>query len=1272
MPARWPLCAAQDGIWYAQTGAPDSPAFNTGQALDLRGTLDVTALQTAVNQTAAEAQSLALRFAGTPDGPVQWLASNGSPRLAHRDLSHAPDPSATAWSAIWNELHDPINLSDGPVAGFTLWRLAPDYHILSQWMHHLVADGYTNVLISNRIAELYNAARDGHVPGPAFAPFDRIRDTEGGYDTSTRRDTDRSYWHSRLSGIETMGEIKPGPARFSDGFHRAEIALAAEDRHALQSLADRADTSWPDVLTALTTAYYARHISEGQAVPGIPLMNRMGKPARAPGTMVNVLPLVVEIDEATPLDDWLRTAASALSDLRRHGRYRGEVLRRELKLVGGTKRLHGPLINVLPFDPTPRFDGLKTELTITGAGSVDDLTFTFRGTGKSGLMLQCDANPARYNSEEVEAHLARLHAFIRNATHAQRLSDIPTLTADERHLHVVTRNITTKHVPDTTLSALIEARLRDTPERTALVFDDDTMTFADVDHRSAALAAQLQTHGVGPEVRVAIALPRSFDLLIALIAVLRAGGTYVPLDPNDRSERSTDMLRRSEPVIVLAAPDYPAGAAQLLPPGEWQDHGQPTACATPDSAAYTLFTSGFTGRPKGVVIEHRAIVNRLLWMRNHYDIGPKDRILQKTPATFDVSVWEFFLPLVSGATLVIAPPDAHRDPARIAALIRRHDITALHFVPSMLALFLASPDAQKLRIRHVFSSGEALPTEMARRFHQTIDGQLHNLYGPTEAAIDVSFFEATGDHHVQSVPIGTPVWNTRLYVLDGQLRPVPDGVAGTLYIAGQQLARGYLGQPELTAERFLPDPFHPSERMYDTGDLAYMRCDDAIVFIGRRDQQVKIRGVRIELGEIETAILRTGLAQNCVLRTDQDSGTTRLIAYAVLQGGVDTHQLRDELQHRLPPSMQPHVIVPLSTLPLTPNGKLDHKALPTPNVLAEPTRPLADGTETLLGRLYAEALDLPRPASPDTDFFAAGGDSLSAVQLTLLIEQEIQHNPGLGAILETPVLSALARQIDGAKQVNDGLGPVLNIAEGREPAFFAIHPAGGLAWCYRGLAQRMKHRVVGLQSPLLDATREAPQSLTALAKEYSDRIETLAPNGPINLLGWSLGGIIAHAAATELQSRQRQIGTVALLDAYPSNCWRDQPEPDEATALGGLLAIAGFNPDQFSHLKGRDAIIGFLRDQSHPLALLPNPVIDGVIRSVQQVNRLVREHREARYDVPVHHIYAARDHAGTPFHPELWRPYAASIDVLELTCGHADLIAAPYSQQVANHIGHTA
>ncbi|MBA0449803.1 enterobactin synthase subunit F [Stenotrophomonas maltophilia] len=1265
------LTEAQAGLWFAQRLAPDNPSFNTAHAVWIDGPLDVAAFVAAADQAAGEAQALALRFAEGADGqPLQWHDPAHVPRLSVRDVSAEADPAAAARSLMQADRLSAVDPTRDRISQQVLFELGGKRWVWYLRVHHLAADGYGMALFTDRVCGLYAGRTGEPLPGLAGMLAD-----DAAYRADPRRVQAGQWWREYMQGAPAGVGLAGTLAASSDALRWVQ-PLDAVFRDRLLQVSAGWLQPWPDVLAALSAEYLRRMSAADEVVLGVPYMGRLGNAsARVPAMVMNVLPLRVAAGEGS-VEAFTRALGRQLSQGRKHGRYRGEQLRRDLGLVGAQQRLHGPLVNVQPFYKPLALNGVRATLEVLCTGPVDDLTLGFRGDGQHLLDLEIEANPALYSREDVEAHATRLLHFVSAALEAGDIAAVPLATVAEAQQVVHGFNATAHALPQTTLVELLQQGMDRDPHAPALVFRDTTLDYATLEARSFALAAQLRAMAVGPGSVVAVALPRSLELVIALVAVLRAGAAYLPLDLAHPDERLARILASAQPACVLAAAEVSArmDGVPVLAPDQWTalSFAAPWADPAPSDAAYVIYTSGSTGEPKGVVIEHRAIVNRLLWMREHYGVRSDDRVLQKTPATFDVSVWEFFLPLLCGATLVVAGPDAHRDPTELARLVRAHDITTAHFVPSMLDAFLAAHASEGLQLRRVFTSGEALDASLRDRFHGRVQAELHNLYGPTEAAVDVSYWPASAQDRSQPVPIGFPVWNTRLYVLDARMQPVPVGVAGDLYLGGVQLARGYLGRDDLTAERFLADPFLPDERIYRTGDVARWRPDGAVEYLGRSDHQVKLRGLRIELGEIEAALRELpGMERVEVLLRQDTPGDARLVAY-VPAALSDAVMLRSHLATRVPDYMVPSAFVGVDHWPVTANGKLDRNALPKPpqNEIAglAPRTPL----EQELAVLFAQALGRDAPVAVDADFFSLGGDSLSAVHLLLAIEQRWRCDLGLGALFAQPTVAALATRIAEPPALADhALGPVISLAatdaDGPTP-LFVLHPAGGIAWNYRTLARALQpaRPVYGLQSPALDPKRPLPSSIEAMANDYVQRVVTLQSKGPVHLLGWSVGGILAQAMAVRLHEIGREVGELVLLDAYPSECWRAEPEPDAIAALRALLAIAGHDPDAHPELDSRERILAFLRRGGSALGSLPDVVLDGVVRAVTGTNRLIREHIHQPFDGTLVHVRAGRDHQARPqLQSALWRTHARRVQALELPFLHAELTGRDAVAQLA-------
>ncbi|RAJ45598.1 non-ribosomal peptide synthase protein (TIGR01720 family)/amino acid adenylation domain-containing protein [Kitasatospora sp. SolWspMP-SS2h] len=989
------LTAAQAGVLSAQRIDPGSPAHNVGQYVRIDGPLQPDLLEAALARTLAESDGLHLAVAEGTDRARRRRFDPDAWTLARLDTSAATDPEQAAVDLVRRQLARPADLEREALHGALLVRTGEQRHLWFQWFHHLVIDGYGVALFTRRVAEVYTALVAGDaVPDSPLRPAAVLREAERAYAGGESAAADRDWWLARHADRPEVRALTEQQAAAAPAALRHRITLDAGRTAPVLAAARAARATWAEAAHAALAAYLHRMTGTADPVLGLHLMARTapGTP-RVVGMAVNILPLRLAVDPADGFDALLRRSAAELKDVRRHQLYRGEELRRALGLVGTDGRLYGPLLNIKPFDLDLDFAGSPGHTVNLAAGPVDDLSLSVAKTPDHRLQLEFDANPLLYTEAELALHARRFTALLeRLAAEPQRPLGTLDLLADEERADVLERwNATAREVPPGTLAERIAARVERTPDAPAVTAPDGELTYRQLWLRAGDLAEELAAHGAGPDTVVAVAVPRSTDLMVALLGVERAGAAYLPLDTDHPAERLAGMVEDADPVRVLTVgavlDRLPAGArarALLLDAREPDAPRAAPVPAGPDHAAYVIYTSGSTGRPKGVVVTHRAIANRLEWMQHAYRLAADDRVLQKTPAGFDVSVWEFFWALCEGATVVLARPDGHKEPGYLADLIAERAVTTLHFVPSMLRAFLEEPGlaARCATLRRAFCSGEALPADTVERWYAALpDVPLHNLYGPTEAAVDVTHHRTAPG--AGTVPIGRPVWNTRLYVLDAALRPCPVGVPGELYLAGVQLARGYLGRPGLTASRFVADPYGgPGERMYRTGDLVRHRIDGSVEYLGRTDDQVKIRGFRIELGEVEAALAALpGVDQAAVTVRQLPGGARQLVGY-VVPPAADPQALRDRLALTLPEYFVPAVLVGLDALPLSVNGKLDRKALPAPS--ADPAGPTAPrtATERILAALVAEVLGLPvDQVGADDNFFSLGGDSISAIQL---------------------------------------------------------------------------------------------------------------------------------------------------------------------------------------------------------------------------------------------------------------------------------------------------
>ncbi|MEU8709711.1 amino acid adenylation domain-containing protein [Streptomyces sp. NPDC048565] len=868
-----PLTAAQAGMWFAQSIDPLSPAQNTAECLEIDGPLDPRLFAAALRRVTAEADALRVTVADSPDGPRQRVLPSVGLPLTTFDLREASDAGRRAEEWMRADLAEPFDLASGPLFRHALFRVGEERWLWYQRIHHLVMDGYGYSLLVRRTAEVYTALARGEDPGPrVFGTLADLVDEDAAYRSSEAFTADRAHWNQSFADRPDVPRLAGRGALPSRTFLRRTAYLSTEATEGVRDLADRLRASWPDVLIAAQALYTSRATGRPEVVLGLPMTGRMGSVSlRVPGMLMNVLPLRLEVSPDATFAELVRQVVLGIREVRHHQRFRYEDIRRDLRLLGESRGLVGPLVNVMSFDYDVDFAGAPARARNLSAGPVDDLTLNIydRSDGR-GLRIDHDGNPALYGAEELAAHQQRFLELVERLSRAD--PHVPTAAhgiATEAELELVldTFNDTARTLPPTTLIGPIESRAARTPDATALVFGDTSLTYDELNTRTNRLARHLRTLGARPGAVVAVSVPRSVELVVSLLAVLKAGAAYLPLDPDYPEQRLAYMLRDAAPVCAVTdrAGRLPEDTGTPLVVLDGLDVSEylwvnPSRPLTPSHPAYVIYTSDSTGRPKGVVVSHAAIDNRLRWMQSLHGLASDDRVLQKTPAAFDVSVWEFFWPLRQGAVLVIAEPGGHKDPAYLARLIREQSVTTCHFVPSMLQVFLAGSGADGCGgLRRVFSSGEALSRETADAFARALPGvELHNLYGPTEAAVDVTFHPCATDAS-GPVPIGRPVWNTRLYVLDAALRPCPPGVPGELYLAGRQLADRYLNRPELTASRFVADPFgRQAERMYRTGDLARWTDQGEVVHLGRTDDQVKLRGQPIELGESGTGVFTRG------------------------------------------------------------------------------------------------------------------------------------------------------------------------------------------------------------------------------------------------------------------------------------------------------------------------------------------------------------------------------------------------------------------------------
>ncbi|MGW5376733.1 amino acid adenylation domain-containing protein, partial [Nocardia sp. NPDC003999] len=1240
----WPLTPLQSGmLFHALLAERSVDVYTTQFVLDLSGAVDARRMRAAAQAVLDRHDNLRVAFADDSEGkPVQIVQDSLEVPWRLIDLGQLePDAARAELERIKAaDLADHFDMRTAPLLRFALIRsAAARYHLLVT-SHHILVDGWSMPLLMKDLLTLYAfGGKSRHLPSvPSYRDYLAwlvAQDAEAA----------RSAWRAALAGVTEPTPLAPvDPGReIASGVGEVGFALSPADTTALTRLASGLGVTVNTVVQAAWGLLIGRTADRDDVVFGATVS---GRPPQLDGVeamvglFLNAIPVRVRLDPTGTLGGLLRQLQAEQAALLDY-HYLGLS---DIQEAVGVEGLFDSLVVFESF-PVDR-EGLDRAgaidgMSVTGVGAVNGTHYPFTVMVVLDNQLRVSVKYLRDVIDEPAAlALAqRLSALIGRfvTTPQARVGDIDVLLDAER-AELAAHNAT--DVPElldgATLTSLFDAQVARTPDAPAVRFGDTTLTYAELDSRARSLAVELMRWGVGPETLVAVAMRRGIDLVVAIYAVLRAGGGYVPIDPDHPAERSEYVLGSAAPVCALTttadafdtATGVPVVAVDTLylPPyeGPW-----PQEEVRPDTVAYVIYTSGSTGHPKGVMITHRQMVNQFRWAQSAYPHGGDDVVLHKTPITFDISAWELFWPLQTGASIVIAAPDGHRDPAYLARVIVDNAVTTAHFVPSMLDAFsdpVAGPIVAYPSLRRVFAAGEALSGAIAKKFAAAVPGaELINWYGPAEATVVTG--HPVRDTAAAAVPIGIPAANTRVHVLDRQLQPVPPGAAGELYVAGAQLSRGYLGAPALTAERFVAHA--GGTRLYRTGDIVRWH-DGALEYLGRSDFQVKLRGQRVELGEIEAVLTSHPQVRHAAVSVVRGATGDRLVAYVVGAPGttLDEAALAAHARAALPSYMVPSAVVALAELPLNASGKLDRKALPAPPLVARPYRAPGTPLERTVLEVFDEVLE-PGPAhrvGMDDDFFGLGGTSLVATRavsrLRTLTGAEVRvqwfFTDPTPAALAARIMAALADDHDYDQDSNAALGVLLPIrtmvphdVAAAEP-LFCLHPMYGLSWCYAGLARYVPAGtpIFGLQSPALTEEGYLPESLFEMAHRYVAEIRAVQPHGPYRLLGWSLGGVLAHAVATELQAAGEEIGLLTMLDSHP-----DIDVTDFRAAIREALAELGIGADALLpgegdvHDLSEDALAALHATIPPDMAVLTPDRVRRIYRSAVRSAELIAEHR---------------------------------------------------------------
>ncbi|SOB85564.1 non-ribosomal peptide synthetase [Streptomyces sp. 1331.2] len=1308
-----PLSSAQQRVWFINRieRTDENAYYNCPFALRLRGPLDAAALEQALLDVVGRHESLRTVFPETDGVPRQQVLDDvaGRLRLTVHDCT-ATGPAEALAAAVGRGFDVTTEL---PLRAH-LMVVGPEEHVLLLVIHHIATDGSSMAPLMGDLAAAYRARRAGRAPGWEPLPVQYADYTLWQRELLGQEDDPDSlaaaqiaYWKQALAGQPEeislpVDRPRPAVSSHTGGMVHAELDAAVHKE--LAGLARAGGVTLFMLLHAAVATVLSRLGAGTDVSIGTPVAGRTDEALDGQvGFFVNTLVLRTDLSGNPTFRELLARVRDTDLGAFDHQDVPFERLVDVLNPARAAARnplfqivlaLHNHAIEEGEFAGLPA----EAEPVELGAAKLDlNLNFTEvrdqAGT-VTGLAAALEYSADLFDRSTAEWLLRCLVDLLGVVTEDPdaRIGALPVLSAAGRR-ELAAWNDTEWPVPATTLHGLVEAQAARTPGAVAVRFADTELDYAELDARANRLAHHLLAHGAGPGQLVAVAVPRSPELPVALLGVLKTGAAYVPVDPGHPADRIRQILAEARPTVLLTDR---AGArsewATQVAPAAPVDQASPTSradsaarvivldtestrtelAARPATApppvpqaeaqtAYVMYTSGSTGRPKGVVVDHPGLVNLLTELAQELPMAVGDVMLQQATAAFDISVAELFLPLMQGAATALTTREEVRDPAVLAELIGRYGVTVCQATPSLWqALLDERPDA--VRGLRMMVGGDALPPALAARL-AVAGSRLVHCYGPTETTVWSTTAELTA--RPGTPPIGHPIRNTRAYVLDGYLNPVPPRVVGELYLAGTGLARGYLGRPGLTAERFVADPFAAGERMYRTGDLVRRRPDGQLEFVGRVDHQVKVRGFRIELGEVEAVLAaHPAVLQSAAAVREDGPGGQRLVGYVVPRPGATPpapEELRRHVGGRLPEYMVPSAVLVLDALPLTSNGKLDRTSLPAPAYAGTGRAPRTPREEVLCA-LFAEVLDVAT-VGVDDSFFDLGGHSLLATRLTSRIRAALGVEPGIRDLFAAPTPAGLAAALDDGGQ-GDALGVLFPLRpHGEATPLFCVHPVAGVSWVYSGLLRHLDPQVpvFGLQARGLTEPGALPRSIAEMAEDYVAEIRKARPHGPYRLLGWSFGGQVAHAVAVRLQAEGEQVEQLTVLDGFPvhpeaGRLPADAPEPQTLTALLHSLGHSVPDPAEGGGELDRARLREVLEQAGSPLSGLDEDRLAALVAVFANNAELVHTGVSGVYDGDLIHVTATLGKPADAPTAEDWRPYVTgAVHRHDLACHHGAL-----------------
>ncbi|HTU46897.1 MAG TPA: amino acid adenylation domain-containing protein [Bryobacteraceae bacterium] len=1275
-----PLSFAQRRLWFLAQIPEVSRAYNVPFGARLKGNLDCSALRRALHEIVARHEILRTTFTLIDGEPVQRIhtVDDSGFCLLEDDLCGRLDKETEAKRLIEHEVKALFDLEQGPILRARLIRHSPDEHTLLIATHHIVSDGWSRSVFMNELNTVYEAFLHGS-PSPLPPLTLQYADYAVWQRQSIEDEIMRpleEYWRSTLTGAPAVLDLpldRPRPAQKDYAGSLVIFDLDPDLSAKLRTLSSAHGTTLYMTLMAAWAALLARLSGQQEVVIGTPVANRgWVELENLIGFFVNTLAIRLDLPRSLTVAELLNQVKDASLGAQHHQDISFERVVEILQPPRSAS--YTPLFQAMfVWQSGPRggfhLGGLQTLAAEGPAHTVSkfDLTLSLRDSSEV-IAGGIEYATSIFDASTIERYVAQFRRILEGMVFDQTrlLTGIPLLSETERRQIVYQFNEPASQFPTANcIHELVEAQARKRPGAKAVTFGGSSLTYGELSTKANRLAHRLRRLGVGPEQRVAICSEPGLDMIVGLLGILKAGGAYVPLDPGYPAERLKFMLEDSEPVVLLAPADvwpmlevngYNPAFVDLSADSDWQneaasDLDRATADFNPADGAYVIYTSGSTGKPKGVLVEHRNVVRLFASTEAWFHFDANDVWTVFHSFAFDFSVWEIWGALMYGGRLVLVDRALSRSPDEFYALLCREQVTVLNQTPSAFRELIAAQATSKQlhSLRLVIFGGEALEVASLKPWYRQDRNSgvnLVNMYGITETTVHSTYRlieESDTERRGGGSPIGRPLPDVRIYILDENRQPVPMGVIGELYVAGAGVARGYLKRPELTSARFLQDPFaaDPRERMYKSGDTGRWLPGGMIEFHGRNDFQIKIRGFRIELGEIEARLTEHQGVRDAIVITRKDkSGDKRLVAYyttpqrgAAPRNAVAPEDLRAHVIARLPEYMAPAAYIRLDRLPLTRNGKLDRDALPAPDFSKAGTyRPPRTWEEGLLCELFANALGLER-VGIDDDFFAVGGHSLLLMGLMRRVRSTLGVELTIRTLFEAPTVRRLVERMatGGVEDPFEMLVPIKPFGDGAP--LFCIHPGLGLSSRYSVLIPYLnpRHPMYGVQARGLNQEVELPGSILEMAGEYWDRIRAVQAHGPYHFLGWSFGGLVAEAIAALAHQAGANVGLLALMDAFP-------PAPDEPADSDDEYARA---------LVQEGPGISEMLDETHRKRMLQ------IIKNNLELRR--------RSELPVYPgnavLFIAAKRANYELFSSRWEPYIkGNLRVLPIECGHYEML----------------